>query len=109
MLSTPRRRAAAWAVVGVLAAALSLLAIVAILETRQGTATNTRILRIVEDCTTPGRVCADRGAKATADAIADINRVTVYAAACADRPRTQTEADILACVLARLAADTDHD
>lgn len=57
----------------------------------------------IEDCTTPGRTCFDRGTDQTADAIASINKVSIIAAACADKPRRQTVEQIQACVIAELA------
>lgn len=59
----------------------------------------------IEDCTTPGRDCYDSGQKRTADAIADINKVAVYAAACADQDGVQGEDEIYTCVIRLLAAD----
>jgi hypothetical protein len=112
MFSTKRRREAAWFVIGSLAVALVLLALYAILTTRQlvGVMRQTQkgsvtTLHVVRDCTTPGQPCYERGQKQTAGAVADINKITVYAAACADRPGDQTVTQIQSCVIRKLAAD----
>lgn len=65
----------------------------------------TQTLALVRDCVTPGGKCYERGQRQTAAAVADINRVTVLAAACADKPAQQTQDEIYACVVRRLAAD----
>jgi hypothetical protein len=66
---------------------------------------NAEALRLIKSCTTPGQECFERGQKQTAEAVADINRVTVYAAACADLPGVQGQAEIYACVVEKLAED----
>lgn len=65
------------------------------------------VLDRVKSCTTPGRDCYERGQRQTGRAVADINRVAVYAAACADRPGDQSAAEIQACVMKRLAKDQE--
>lgn len=77
-------------------------------DTNTGTldASEATLDRIVE-CTTPGRECYDRGQEQTSAAVGDINRISVLAAACADRPRAQSVEQIQACVIARLA-DADQ-
>lgn len=57
---------------------------------RQTQLTNTGILKstkqtaeLVEECTTPGGECYERGQENTGKAVSDIGRVTVLAAACA--------------------------
>lgn len=57
----------------------------------------------IRSCTTPGQPCYKAGQERTAAAVGDINEVVVYAAACADRPRQQSVAEIQACVIRRLA------
>lgn len=66
---------------------------------------NGRTGRLVEDCTTPGNPCYERAAQQTAKAVADINRVSIYAAACADRGDVQSVEEIQQCVITRLAKD----
>lgn len=44
---------------------------------------NGALSRTVRDCVTPGGECFERGQEQTADAVGDINRVAVIAAACA--------------------------
>lgn len=63
----------------------------------------------IEDCTTPGRKCYDDGQKQTAQYLSDLNRVIAYAAACADQAGVQTEAEVYACVIQRLADDDSRD
>jgi hypothetical protein len=67
--------------------------------------TTQRTLDAVLDCTTPGRKCFDRGQKQTADAVADINKVAVLAAACADEPGVQGRDEIFACVVQQLGEE----
>lgn len=100
----------AWALVALLVAALVVLQLTATLVGADNTSTirqsqrnNAETLQIIKSCTTPGQECFDRGQKQTADVVADINRVAVLAAACADRPRQQTVEDIQSCVISRLA------
>ena len=59
-------------------------------------------LQVIKSCTTPGKKCFDEGQKRTGEAVASINKVAVYAAACADKPRKQSVAEIEACVRKRL-------
>lgn len=74
----------------------------------EGTPTGKKLLAAanqIESCTTPDGECYKRGQKQQGGAIADINKITVYAAACADREGEQTVEAIQFCVLRRLAAD----
>ena len=77
----------------------------AIRDTQRG---NSEVLRLIRSCTTPGQECFERGQRQTADAVADINRVAIIAAACADKPRRQSVEQIQSCVIARLARSTDR-
>lgn len=113
------RRQIGGAIVGALAGALLVIVLVLLVRTwsladgiRVAQQSNAQTLRethrtldVVQSCTTPGRECFKRGQKQTSGAIADINRVSIYAAACADRPRQQTVEQIQACVIERLAQD----
>jgi hypothetical protein len=63
--------------------------------------TNERIV----DCTTPGGKCYQQGQKRTGAAVADILKGATYAIACADKRGVQTEAEIQACVLKRIAKE----
>jgi len=68
--------------------------------------------QLTQSCVIPGRPCYERGQQQTADAVADINRVIILAAACAgdlpDGLSSQQRADLItACVTKRLA-DADH-
>ena len=94
---TKRQRQAAWLGI-VLACVVAFVTIITsaiigavnstMIREQQTTNTRTldstdRTLRLVEDCTTPGGECYERGRESTADAVGDIGRVTVLAAACA--------------------------
>lgn len=54
------------------------------------------------DCTTPGGRCFEDSQKRTADAVGNLNEITVFAAACADKAGVNTVAQIQACVLDEL-------
>jgi len=113
------RRQVIWSIVAVVVAfsvaALAAAAFVSAFkatEIRDAQLSNTKTLRntertldLIEDCTTPGRDCYDRGQKRTADAVANINKVAVYAAACADRRGVQGRAEIFTCVIRALAQE----
>jgi hypothetical protein len=115
MFSTPARRRFAWFVIGILSGALVLLALVAIVQTRDLAGTirstqkaNTETVDIIRDCTRPAGRCFMRGQRQTARAVADINRVTVYAAACASKRPGQTATQIRSCVVRMLARADNH-
>lgn len=74
-------------------------------QIRQAQKGNVSTLHVVRDCTDPGGTCFKRGQKSTAKAVASINKITVYAAACADKPGNQTVTQIQSCVIRKLAAD----
>lgn len=59
-------------------------------------------LERIQNCTTPGRPCYERGQRQLARAVGDINRVVVLAAACASGGGSRTEAEIQACIVGRL-------
>lgn len=110
-MSRPRNTAA-W-LAGVTITALVILLASAILYSAQTTSTireNQRTsiesLTRIKDCTEPGGRCFERGQRATADAVGDINRVAIYAAACADQPRRQTVEQIQSCVIDKLSEST---
>lgn len=105
-------RTATWVLILLLAVGLVSIAVTAAVVgadntrvIRQAQQDNNETLRIIRSCTTPGAECHDRGQKATAAAIADINQVSIYAAACADQPGDQSADEIYACVIRKLAAD----
>ena len=113
---TPSARPFAWMLVALLTAALGITVVAASLTSadntnaiRQVQSGNQETLRLIRSCTTPGQECFERGQEQTANAVADINRVAVYAAACADRPRKQTVEEIQSCVIARLAESDERD
>lgn len=98
-------RSLGWAFVGLLVAVLVVVAFASLLVTTSNTKAIKDTQQSIRSCTTPGQECYDRGQEQTSKAIADINRVTVYAAACADEPGVQGQAEIYSCVIDRLASD----
>jgi hypothetical protein len=120
MFSTPRRRRVGWALLFTCAMAFLIAATVVVAFSVQtlnavrstqleGTPTGKKLLSSaerIEECTTPGQPCFKDSQQRTADVIAEINRVAVYAASCADRPGVQGEDEIYACVV-RLIAKAD--
>lgn len=111
----PNARTFAWVLVALLTGALVVTLLTATLVGTDNTNTireNQRdtkaSLSLIRSCTTPGQECFDRGQEQTAKAVADINRVAVYAAACADKPGVQGRDEIYACVVRSLAAADDH-
>ena len=101
MFSTPRRRAIGWALIWFGVVGFVLLAATTIVIQYQ-------MMTEILSCTQPKGECNQRGQRQTSGAIDDINKITVYAAACADRPYTQTEAQIYACVMQKLARDAEQ-
>lgn len=107
------RRLAVWGLAGALSAGVVIVVIAAVLisattvtrvresqVTNTGTLNNTdRTLEILLDCTDPTGDCYKRGQASQASAIEDISRISVYAAACADKPREQTAEQIQECIL----------
>lgn len=68
---------------------------------------NQRILREIRSCTNPNGVCAKRGNDSQGAAISTINKVSVYAAFCANsQPPPASVADVEACVRKELAQST---
>jgi len=106
----PKARSLTWALVALLVGGIVVLQLVATLVGTDNTTTirqtqhdNAETLRLIRSCTSPGQECFERGQRQTATAVADINRVAIFAAACADRPAQQTVEQIQSCVIARLA------
>jgi hypothetical protein len=64
---------------------------------------NSKTLQRIRNCTTPGRPCYERSQQQLAQAVGDVNRVVIVAAACASRTYEQSVDQIQACVLKRLA------
>lgn len=113
MFSTPRRQRIGWVLIYVVVAAVVLAMVAGVAAIRQtqleGTPTGQRLLEASDrilDCTDPNGECYQRNQDRTADVIGDLNRVAVYAAACADRRGIQGEDEIYACVV-RLIAQAD--
>jgi hypothetical protein len=72
---------------------------------------NQQLLQTIRSCTTPGEPCFQAAQKRTGDAVANINRVVILAAACAvGKTGTVVEIQtaIQSCVIQRLAA-SQHD
>lgn len=71
---------------------------------------NTEILRVIKDCTTVGGKCQQRNQKAMEHATSDINRVSIYAAACASkRDNRGSVVKIQTCVLNRIQEDANNE
>jgi hypothetical protein len=107
-----RGREIGWAIVYLLLTALVIGVIGVVVQTfsllstvRETQKVSKSSVETIRDCTEPEGQCYQESQKRTAKVVADIGKVSAYAAACADRPGTQTEDDVLACVLRRLAKD----
>lgn len=114
-----KSRPVAFAVMGLTLGVLAVLLLVSILQTRMLVGevrntqkTNTGTVRLIKaqgrairDCTDPTGECFKRAKRQTAGAVNDINKISVYAAACADQSGVQTASEIYACVVERLAKD----
>lgn len=117
------RRNLAWAVATVTAALLVVVVVTAALVSaakssavRETQVSNTRtldnterVLALVQSCTTPGEECYEDGQRRTAQAVGDINRVIVLAAACSvgldpQLPVAERQTQISSCVIQRLSA-----
>jgi hypothetical protein len=108
-----RRALLGFIVVGVIA--MTVMQTVILVQVRgtqiQGTPTGDKLLRSaerIEDCTSPGGECYQRGVKNQADAVGSINRVIVLAAACSvglpsQLTQREREVHIQACVIDGLA------
>ena len=90
-------------VVGVVATVFATYSLLSVVREQQKTnvGTNERIV----DCTTPGGKCYQQGQERTGQAVGDILKGATYAIACADKRGVQTEAEIQACVLKRIAKE----
>lgn len=86
------------ALTAVLVVFLVALVLVLLSRVSEQSQDNARLLAIIEDCTNPTGACAKRGQESTETAVATINEIALYAAACADRPGDQTLAEIKRCV-----------
>lgn len=60
---------------------------------------NSDILQRIKSCTDPQGVCYQQNMQRTDDAVGDINKISVYAVACADKPGAQTAAEVKQCVV----------
>ena len=102
---THRARPAVGALAGLLAAALVLLVVVTVVQTRdvvgeirRGQEISLRTQQEVLSCTDPDGDCYRRNAESQAVAVASITEVSIIAAACADRDAPQTLEQIERCV-----------
>lgn len=109
-MKAPAARALGWVLVSLCVLALVITVVSSTVisanntETiRQAQQTNTETLDLIKSCTTPGRKCFNEGQERTGKAVGSINKITVYAATCADRPGWQDVAEIEACIRAKLA------
>lgn len=104
-----RSRQVAWGIIGLLVGIVITQTVIATQRTsdlvtsiRQAQKDNYATLRTVKSCTTPGRPCYERSQRQTARAIASINQITIFAAACAAGPERRSAPQIEQCVLNRL-------
>lgn len=124
MFSTPRRRHIGWTLLAVCVAAFLLAVVAVIASTRQtldqvrstqieGTPTGQKLLKASDrilDCTDPNGQCYRDSQARTAQAVGDINRVIVLAAACSvgldpDVSVKARQIAIQGCVIQRLAVE----
>ena len=76
---------------------------------RNSQQSNTSTVNLIRDCTQPTGKCYQRSQAQTGDAIAVINRVSIYAAACADRAGNRGNITrIQTCVLDRIDQDNNN-
>lgn len=109
------RRTLAWACIGLLIGALAIAILSVPVLTAQIRATqvqNTqkndardqelrvinKVARRIESCTTPNKPCWKRSQRQTAQAVGDINRVVILAAACASQMPGASVERITRCV-----------
>lgn len=57
-----------------------------------------RLATAIESCTSPDGECYQRSQAQTGSAVASINEITIYAAACAKQPAVDTARQIRLCV-----------
>lgn len=70
-----------------------------IAQSNKDTNSNTnRVTQAILDCTNPSGKCFQNGQSRTADAVGNINKVVVLAAACARVPDNDTQEEIEGCV-----------
>lgn len=121
-----KRNGFAWALAGVAVVAAAMALVFAILvsatkstairdaqvdntetidNTERALASTEETLRVLLDCTDPSGGCYKRGQDSQASAIENITRISIYAAACADKPREQSTQEIQDCILAELDAE----
>lgn len=112
----PERTWMAWALAGVALTGAIVVLVVAILvaatkstEIREAQVNNTTLLQntddtlaLMLDCTDPAGECYKRGQASQSSAIEDITLISIYAAACADKPAEQTTQEIEDCILAEI-------
>lgn len=115
------RRRAGYALVGLTLGILVVLVLLLLIRTwtlvdatRQTQKSNTSTVELIQDCTTPGGECYQRGESRTAAAVGDIGVLSVYAAACAateDEAGLSTDefaARIEHCVKRLVQAERSH-
>lgn len=79
------------------------------IQSRQRGKESQELLRTIQSCTQPSGECYQRGRRSTAQAVSNINRVVILAAACASGLPSGLSVDvrqtrIQSCVISRLAA-----
>lgn len=83
---------------------LQLVLLATLLRTSEA---NQQLLDLIEGCTNPAGECAQRGQEQTTTAVASINEISAYAAVCADRPGSQSLAEIRLCIADLIEAASD--
>lgn len=72
---------------------------IVITEIRNAQRNSRAAVDAIKDCTTPGRKCFTRSQRQTGKVVGSLNDMTVIAAACADRPNSQTLMQIKRCIV----------
>ena len=99
MTTTSGRRGLAYAIVYGGTGAIVVLLVVMLIQLRSLAEQNKGSLQLIEDCTTAGGECYERGRKNTAGVVEILNEFEVYVIACADRAGVQTVEEIRECAL----------
>lgn len=111
------KRQIGWTFVGLLTGIVIVISLTLLARTwsltdsiRDSQQSNASTLTLIKDCTEPGGNCYKRNQKASGQAIDVINRVSVYAAACASQERNKGSIEkIQVCVLNRIQQDMNNE
>ena len=100
----------ALAIVGAGVALGAIIGFTAALFSAVASRDNNATLAVIKDCTEVGGQCNERNQKATADVVFNINRVSIYAAACASRTENKGNiSKVQTCVLNRIQEDRNNN